>query len=66
MNTTRGAEVSITEGLSLSAGIVSGNTTREITVNLGWLTLVGLAVAVCPLPGARLVSKGIILLDLLI
>ena len=55
---TYGAELSLLEGISFSAGIISGNTTHEISVNVGWGGILGTyavatAIAAIPAPGAR-------------
>ena len=42
---TLGGELSLAEGITVSAGISSGDTTNEISVNIGWITMLGLEVA---------------------
>ena len=46
------------DGITFSAGIILGNKTREISVNVGWGGMLGAyavaaAIAVIPVPGAR-------------
>lgn len=38
---TYGAEISLQDGISFSFGTISGNTTQEITANVGWGTIAG-------------------------
>ncbi len=72
--TTHGIGLSVSDGLSISSGVVKGNMTLDTTVSIGTGALIGYAlcatVAMLPLPGARIVAgttSGIIfLLDTLI
>ena len=64
---TYGSELSVLDGITLSAGIISGNTTREISVNIGWGTIASAYVLACvPLPGTKVAARVILLCDLLI
>ena len=61
---TFGAELSLLEGVSLSTGIISGNTTHEISANIGWGTIAGAyafakAMAFFPSPGARALAGAL-------
>ena len=60
---TTGAEVSLFDGISVSAGIILGNTTHEISVNVGWGTIAGAyalagIAAATPIPGARVLATA--------
>ena len=55
---TYGAEISLQDGISFSFGTISGNTTQEITANVGWGTIAGaylvcVGIAAIPMPEAR-------------
>ncbi len=54
---TIGGGVSLTEGISFSAGLKLGDTTHEISVNIGWGTVAGYTVAATlaasPIPGVE-------------
>lgn len=61
------------DGISFSFGTISGNTTQEITANVGWGTIAGayfvcVGIAAIPMPGARAVAGAaacvIILIDI--
>ena len=66
---TVGSEVSILDGITCSAGIIQGNVTKEINVSIGWGTL-GAVYALAtvsvalPVPGARAVAAGLIVIVL--
>ncbi len=68
---TYGAEISLQDGISFSFGTISGNTTQEITANVGWGTIAG-AYLVCagiasiPIPGARALASAAACVILLI
>ena len=55
---TSGAEISLTEGISVSAGIINGDTTHELSINIGWGTIAGYTIAAglaaSPIPGGRI------------
>ena len=72
---TAGAEVSLLNGISVSAGLILGNTTHEISVNVGWGTIAGAYAlasfaAATLIPGARALAGAaaclIFLIDLFI
>ncbi len=68
---TYGAEISLIDGISFSAGIISGNTTQEITANIGWGTIgvalaVSAGIAAVPIPGARILAGAAACVILLI
>ena len=57
---TSGAEISLTEGISLSAGVINGDTTHELSINIGWGTIAGYSIAAglasLPMPGGRIIG----------
>lgn len=61
---TFGGEISYKEGISLSIGVINGDTTHEINFNIGWGTIISaaaIAVAVTlPVPGARIAALAAI------
>lgn len=61
---TFGGEISYREGISLSIGVINGDTTHEINFNIGWGTIISaaaIAVAVTlPVPGARIAALATI------
>ena len=70
---TYGAEISLQDGISFSFGTISGNTTQEITANVGWGTiawayLVCAVIAAIPMPGDRALAGAaasvILLIDI--
>jgi RHS repeat-associated protein len=64
---TYGSELSVLDGITVSAGIISGNTTHEISVNIGWGTIAfAYALACVPVPGTKVAASVILLCDLLI
>ena len=68
---TYGAEISLQDGISFSFGTISGNTTQEITVNVGWGTIAGAylvcaGIAAIPMPGARALAGAAACVILLI
>ena len=68
---TYGAEISLQDGISFSFGTISGNTTQEITANVGWGTIAGAylvcaGIAAIPMPGARVVAGAAACVILLI
>lgn len=63
-----GLEISLTEGISFSIGKISGDTTDEISVNIGWGTLGLIVAAGCaasPIPGGRVAGGLIALISIL-
>ena len=65
------AEISLQDGIALSFGTISGNTTQEITVNVGWGTIAGAylvcaGIAAIPMPGARVLAGAAACVILLI
>lgn len=68
---TYGAEISLQDGISFSFGTISGNTTQEITANVGWGTIAGAylvcaGIAAIPMPGARALAGAAACVILLI
>ena len=68
---TYGAEISLQDGISFSFGTISGNTTQEITANVGWGTIAGAflvcaGIAAIPMPGARVLAGAAACVILLI
>ena len=68
---TYGAEISLQDGISFSFGTISGNTTQEITANVGWGTIAGAylvcaGIAAIPIPGARAIAGAAACVILLI
>jgi len=68
---TYGAEISLLDGISFSFGTISGNTTQEITANVGWGAIAGAylvcaGIAAIPMPGARALAGAAACLTLLI
>ena len=62
---TYGTEVSLLDGFAVSIGTISGDTSNEITLSIGWGSLVAAyAVAVSPIPGARVVAASAVLIIL--
>lgn len=58
-------EISYKEGISLSIGVINGDTMHEINFNIGWGTIIisaaAIAVAVTlPVPGARIAALAAI------
>ena len=66
---TVGAEVSLFEGITISGGIINGNDTYEISVSVGWGTIVGYMIAsglaVSPIPGGRILGGLVALVTFL-
>ena len=64
---TYGSELSVLDGITLSAGLILGSTTHEISVNIGLGTIAfAYALACIPLPGTKVAASVILLCDLLI
>ncbi len=64
-----GSNISIKDGVSISLGVVNGDTTNEISVSVGWGTIGGLAVAgglaMSPIPGGRILGGLVALFSLI-
>ncbi len=67
---TYGKEISLREGVSYSFGIISGDTTHEITYSVGWGTMAictaAVIIAAQPVPGARVVAVVVACAGLLV
>jgi len=67
---TYGIEIGLMEGISLSVGINTGNTNHSITCNIGTGAIVSYsvstAIAIIPVPGARVVAVSVALVTTIV